>query len=128
MATLDSITDDGTSEEVGEADVLSEFPILPRADDDVFEAVVASEVVLRNCLLIAIGECNIPEAENEEALAVWVGEIKAMAVVGFWPEIVGLEAAIQVLSEMQTLKRRAPKWNMFGSSMVKALQIACRLN
>lgn len=108
--------------------MLSGFPILPRVGDDVVEAVVAFEVVLRNCLLIAIGECNIGEAENEEFLDVWLGEIRAMAVVGFWPEIVGLRAAIQGLSEMQTMKRRALKWNMLGSSMVKALRIACRLN
>ena len=62
------------------------------------EAVVAFEVVLRNCLLIATGECNICEAANEEFPDAWLGEIKAAVAVGFWLEIVGAEAAIQELS------------------------------
>ena len=107
--------------------MLSELPILPRAGGDVIEAIVASEVVLRNCLL-TIGECSICEAENEEFPDPWLGEIKAVVVVGVGPGSVRAEAALQGLSEIQTLKRKAPKRNPFGSSMVKALQIACRLN
>ena len=128
VATRDSVAYDGNSEEVDVAVTLSELPILPRAGDDDVEAVVASEVVLRYCLLIAIGECNICKAENEEFPDAWLGEIKALVAVGFWPVIVAAEAAIRGLSEIQTLKRRVPKRNMFRSSMVKTLQITCRLN
>ena len=122
------VVDDGISDKVDEADVLSEFPILPKPGNGDVEAVVVSVVVSRNCLLIAITECSICEVENEEFPDVWLGEIKAMVVVGFWLEIVGVEAAIQGLSEIQALKRRVPKRNLFRSSMVKALQNTCRLN
>ena len=122
------VVDDGISEVVDEADVLSEFPILPKVGDGDVEAVVASEGISRNCLLIAIGECNISEVENEGFPDAWLGEIKAMAMVGFWLEIVGVAAAIQGLSEIQALTRRVPKRTLFRSSMVKALQNTRRLN
>ena len=118
---IDSVGYGGHPSEVDEADAFSELPFLPTVGDDDVEAVVAFEVVLRNSLLTAIGECKICEAEYEEVLDAWLGEIRAMVVVEFWPELVGVEAAIQGLSKIQTLKRTVPNRKLFRSSMVKAL-------
>ena len=93
------------------------------------EGVAASEVVLRNGLLIAIGGSDTCGTETENVCESSLWEMMtAVVVLSLWPGIVGAEVAVQGLSETQTMRTRVPKRKLFGSTIMVAFQNTCLTN